>query len=171
MSASPATETAALPPMPPGPVGGPGAWRGADLARSDEWIHRLTAAEIGELDGALAHVRRRGVEIIDISRDDFPLPTLGPRLLAIRRELLHGRGFVLLRGVPVDRYAMAETATAYFGLGAWLGRARSQNAKGHVLGHVRDLGYDAADPNTRVYQTTERQYYHTDSVDIVGLMC
>ena len=164
-------EAPASPPMPPGPVGGPAAWRGADLAGSDGWAHRLAASELDEIDRAVAHVRRRGLAIIDITRDDFPLPGLGPRLLDVRRELLHGRGFALLRGLPVDRYTMEETATAYFGLGAWLGRARSQNAKGHVLGHVRDLGYDARDPNIRVYQTTERQYYHTDSVDIVGLLC
>jgi hypothetical protein len=40
-----------------------------------------------------------------------------------------------------------------------------------VLGHVRDLGRSSADPNARIYQTRERQTFHTDSCDIVGLMC
>ena len=66
---------------------------------------------------------------------------------------------------------MAESATAFFGLGAHLGSARSQNGKGHVLGHVQDLGLDVKDPNVRIYQTHERQTYHTDSCDIVGLLC
>ena len=66
---------------------------------------------------------------------------------------------------------MREAATAFFGLGAHLGSARSQNGKGHVLGHVQDLGLDVADPNVRIYQTNERQTYHTDSCDIVGLLC
>jgi len=30
----------------------------ADLARPTEWAHRLTADELREIDGALAHVRR-----------------------------------------------------------------------------------------------------------------
>ena len=35
-----------------------------------------------------------------------------------------------------------------------------------------DLVIDAtADPNVRTYQTTERQHFHTDSCDIVGLLC
>src|SRR5215213_7205632 len=51
------------------------------------------------------------------------------------------------------------------------GNARSQNAKGHLLGHVRDLGLATSDPNVRTYQTTERQHFHTDSCDIVGLLC
>jgi hypothetical protein len=48
---------------------------------------------------------------------------------------------------------------------------RSQNAKGHLLGHVKDLGLDIKDPDVRYYQTTRKLEYHTDSVDIVGLLC
>ena len=44
-------------------------------------------------------------------------------------------------------------------------------AQGHVLGHVQDLGLDAADPNVRIYQTRERQTFHTDSCDVVALLC
>jgi Taurine catabolism dioxygenase TauD, TfdA family len=46
-----------------------------------------------------------------------------------------------------------------------------QNADGHLLGHVRDLGLSSQDPNTRIYQTRERQTFHTDSCDVVGLLC
>lgn len=157
--------------MPPGPVTGPSAWRGEDLARSDAWIHTFTASELSELHRALARAHARGLTLPEIGRDDFPLPTLGPRLEAFRRELLHGRGFVLLRGLPMERYALEDAATIYWGIGAWFGRPRSQNARGHLLGHVRDVGYDLNDPNVRTYQTTKRQYYHTDSVDLVALLC
>ena len=161
----------ASPPMPPGPIEGSSAWRGADMATSDEWIYRLSADDIAELDEALAQVRRRSLDTLDVARVDFPLPRLGAVLDGIHRELLEGRGFVLIRGVPVGRYSMADTATVYWGLGTYFGRTLSQNAKGHVLGHVRDLGYDHRDPHVRVYQTTERQYFHTDSCDLVGLLC
>jgi hypothetical protein len=159
------------PAMPGRPITGPSAWRGADLARSDEWIRVFTPAEIRELEAAAESARRRGRDLVEIGRDDFPLPTLAPVLAGLRRELLHGRGFVLLRGLPVDRSTIAEAATIYWGLGTHLGVALSQNARGHVLGHVRDLGYDVADPTVRVYQTTRRQNYHTDSCDLVGLLC
>ena len=86
-------------------------------------------------------------------------------------DVLTGRGFVLLRRLPVDRWSPRKTAIAYFGLGTHLGSARSQNAQGHVLGHVKDLGYSGTDPNVRTYQTSERQGYHTDSCDVVGLLC
>ncbi|MGE0221815.1 MAG: TauD/TfdA family dioxygenase [Acetobacteraceae bacterium] len=153
-------------------VTGPAAWIGADLAkRPGEWIYTLTAADIAEIEAAIAAVRARGIDIADIRRSDFPLPRFGATLDRFREEVLNGRGFVLLRGLPVEGRPIAESATAYFGIGSYFGSARSQNAKGHVLGHVRDMGLSSQDPNVRIYQTTERQNFHTDSCDIVSLLC
>jgi hypothetical protein len=96
---------------------------------------------------------------------------LAARLAAIRREVLHGRGFALLRGLPVDDWPQALSAAAFRGIGTHFGPARAQNARGDLLGHVRDLGLRSDDPNVRLYQTSERQTFHTDSCDIVGLLC
>ena len=52
----------------------------------------------------------------------------------LRDEVLNGRGFVLLRGLPVEDRPIEDSATAYWGIGTYFGNARSQNAKGHVLG-------------------------------------
>jgi hypothetical protein len=158
---------------PPRPlVDGPSAWIGRNLrAREDEWIYPLSATEIAEIESATASVRAGGLDIAEIGRGDFPLPTLGARLDAMRGEILNGRGFVLIRGLPVEGRPIADSAAAYWGIGSHLGNARSQNAKGHLLGHVRDLGLATSDPNVRTYQTTERQHFHTDSCDIVGLLC
>ncbi|MGE4046728.1 MAG: TauD/TfdA family dioxygenase [Acetobacteraceae bacterium] len=158
---------------PPRPlVEGPSAWFGPELAqRPDEWIYTLSSGEIAEIEAATKAVRARGIDIADIRKADFPLPTLGPVLDRLRNDILNGRGFVMIRGLPVADRPIAESATAYFGIGTHFGSARSQNAKGHVLGHVRDMGVSTNDPNVRTYQTTERQHFHTDSCDIVGLLC
>ena len=147
---------------------GPAAWRGAELDPSD-WIREFTDAEIAELEAALAGTR--GLAIGAIGAADFALPTLAPVLRRLQGEVVEGRGFGLLRGLPVERYEIEDTARLFWGIGSHIGSAVSQNAEGHLLGHVRDLGYDARDPNVRVYQTTERQYYHADSCDIVALLC
>lgn len=99
----------------------------------------------------------READIAKISQAEFPLPKLGRKLTALRNEVINGRGFHLVRGLPVERYSICESATAYFGIGTYFGNARSQNAKGHVLGHIKDLGLSSDDPKVRVYQTTERQ--------------
>jgi hypothetical protein len=150
---------------------GPSAWYGPQVAVSHEWIEHLSQTEIAEIDAAVQQLISAEKEIPSIRQNDFPLPTLGPRLRRILNDVLNGRGFALLRGLPLQRWSRRQSATAFFGLGAHLGNARSQNAQGHVLGHVRDLGMSSSDPNVRIYQTNERQGYHTDSCDIVGLLC
>lgn len=151
---------------------GAAAWYGPDLTKRDDWMMPLGAAEVAEVENATRALVAHNADIAAITARDFPLPTLGPRLKArVDGEVLNGRGFLLLRGLPVERWSMQEAATAFFGLGAHLGSARSQNGKGHVLGHVQDLGLDVKNPNVRIYQTHERQTYHTDSCDIVGLLC
>jgi len=151
------------------PVGGPGVWYGPALAARGDWIRHFLPEELEEIDAALRAVK--GLELEAITKERFPLPRLGPVLRSILAELLEGRGFVLLRGLPVERRTRREQAAAYLGLGSWLGAFRSQNAKGHLLGHVKDLGLDIADAGVRYYQTRRKLEYHTDSVDIVGLLC
>lgn len=154
------------------PFIGPAAWYGSEMSqRSSEWRHDLTEAEVEEINAAVDAVRKQGTQIIDIAREDFPLPTLGHVLDGIQEDLVNGRGFVLIRGVPVSDYSVEESAIAYFGIGSYLGWPIPQNAKGHVLGHVTDIGLDPANPEHRIYGTRARHLYHSDSCDIVGLLC
>jgi len=151
---------------------GAAAWYGPDMVKRDEWLMPLTPADVAEIEAATLPLAAREADIAAIGAEAFPLPTLGPRLRErVARDVLGGRGFLMLRGLPVERWSVRQSATAYYGIGAHLGSARSQNGKGHVLGHVKDLGLDVHDPNVRIYQTNERQTYHTDSCDIVGLLC
>jgi len=151
---------------------GPPAWIGRDMAgRSAEWLIQLSKDEIGELEGAARHYLSLGRDIGEISAADFPLSAFGAHLEQLKEKLLHGIGFEVLRGLPVTEYDQEFAATIFCGIGAHLGSARSQNAQGHILGHVRDTGASSRDTNTRIYQTAERQSFHTDSADIVGLLC
>jgi hypothetical protein len=148
------------------------AWYGPDLARRTDWIHHLSDVEIAEVEEASEHLdRQSGCNLASVRRDDFPLPTLGPRLKAVLDEVLSGRSFVLIRALPVDRWTRHKAAVSFLGIGTHLGSLRSQNAAGHLLGHITDLGRSSVDPNVRIYQTRERQTHHTDSCDLVGLLC
>ena len=158
-------------PRPPGPIGGPAAWKGPDIDRDRRWLRTFSDAELAELDRAVREHFAAGREMADISPATFRLPTLARTLTSVLDTVLRGVGFTLLRGFPVERYSTAEAAVAYLGIGAHFGSFRSQNAKGHLLGHVRDLGMDIAKPTTRYYQTNRQLEYHTDSCDIVGLLC
>jgi hypothetical protein len=123
------------------------------------------------VESAVSGLVESSFDLTSISSQDFPLPTLGPRLRHLLDEVLNGRGFVLIRALPVKRWSKREAAIAFLGIGVHLGRLRMQNAAGHLLGHVKDLGRSSEDPNARIYQTKERQTFHTDSCDVVGLLC
>src|SRR6266566_1328010 len=158
----------------PPEIGDASAWYGPNLTGRTDWIECLSQAEIAEVESAtrqLAESAKSSLDLTSINTEDFPLPTLGPRLRHLLDEVLSGRGFVLIRALPVQRWTKREAAIAFLGIGVHLGSLRMQNAAGHLLGHVRDLGRSSMDPETRIYQTRERQTFHTDSCDVVGLLC
>ena len=155
----------------PPEIQGASAWYGPEMLTRRDWIEHLSVTEIAEVERATKPLADANVDITAIRREDFPLPTLGPRLQQILDDTLNGRGFALIRSLPVERWTKHESAIAFFGIGAHIGAARPQNAKGHALGHVKDLGLSSNDPSTRIYQTHERQTFHTDSCDIVALLC
>jgi len=151
-------------------------WYGYELAKQTDWLMQLTEAEIADVEMAVqklekSQVKPSSIDFDGIMAQEVLLPTLAPRLRGMLDDVMKGRGFVLIRGLPVERWTRREAAIAFLVIGVHLGNLRMQNAEGHLLGHVRDLGRSSEDPKTRIYQTRERQTHHTDSCDVVGLMC
>lgn len=159
-----------MPELPP-EILGPSAWYGPQMARRTDWIETFNEVEIAEIEAAARRFSASNIDPATLRREHFPLSMLAPRLQQILDQVLNGRGFVLLRGLPVERWSRREAASAFLGVGLHWGNLRSQNAQGHLLGHVKDQGLSSKDPNVRIYQTRERQNYHTDSCDVVGLLC
>jgi hypothetical protein len=149
----------------------PAVWTGPAMAARRDWLHVLTPEEIADLDHAVAHARALEKPLEALTRDDFPLTALARTAERWLDALEHGAGFLLVRGVPVERYGERDATLAYWGLGLHLGTAVSQNAAGDRLGHVRDVGATERDPKVRLYKTRERLGFHTDGADIIGLLC
>jgi hypothetical protein len=160
-----------LPAEPMQPAVDPAGWAPEALSNVESWSYRISDGDADELAEGIAAMRRNGIGMVDMRREDFPLRAFGDVLLDVRRELLDGRGIVMMRGFPRDRFDREETAIAYIGLGSWLGETMSQNKFGHILGHVKDLGGDYNDPHTRGYMTRAEMRFHTDACDYVGLLC
>jgi hypothetical protein len=107
------------------------------------------------------------------AQSTFPLSDdITEFLSGIREKIVNGPGFTLIQGLPVDRWEVAKSAAIYLAIGTLFGNTLSQNGKGHVLGHVKDLGNDPTQIHkVRIYSTSARQFFHTDAADIVGLLC
>lgn len=158
-------------PLPAEPVECPQAWLGEDLANSSSWIRHFSAEEIDELETAARDAAARGKALDELQRTDFHLPILQAAAGDWLRELDIGRGFILLRGLPVERWGLELSQYAYVALGLQMGSLSSQNAAGDLLGHIRDIGADPNDPAVRLYKTNKAQGFHTDGADVIGLLC
>ena len=146
------------------------AWRAGDVG--DDYVFQLTDTHLAELDAALRAAEAATDDVLDVTRELFPLPTLGPALADVARELIDGRGVVLIRGVPVGQYGKARASAVYWGIGQHLGRPWPQNAKGHLLGDVTDQGRTADDPTARGNEIGGVPFpFHSDGSDLVGLFC
>jgi hypothetical protein len=152
------------------PVVSPAAWKSRDAGDPTVWTEYLTDADRREIAAAVQAVKSSEVPREHLTRADFPLVGLAPKIDAWTAELRSGRGFVFVRGFPIDMPA-DDVELGWLGLGLHLGTPVSQDAHGSLLGHVRDRGVPRTSPATRLYATNERQDFHTDGADIIGLLC
>ncbi len=154
--------------VPTSPIQTPAAWHGADMRKTGEWIVDLAPTEVEELRGAVRHAQATGKAMGEMARADFPLPALGARVREWSQLVHHGRGFILVRGVPVKDWSTAESEMFFWCLGQHLGQPGAQNPQNDLLGHVRD---QRTTGDVRFYRTNKALAVHTDTSDIVGLLC
>jgi hypothetical protein len=152
-------------------ITGPAAWTGQGLAGDTSWIHVLTADAVASIDAALAAVKGKGLKFPHFGKADFPLDAQALKLPQHANELENGRGFMLMRGLPIERYSDDDINIIYYGIGLHLGEPVRQNPKGELLGSVMNVGDTSLKATTRVYETNLYLPYHSDPSDVVGLLC
>jgi hypothetical protein len=153
------------------PIIDPAAWDAAEMERDESWVYRFSDREIDEILAAARALVANGIDLVHVGKENFVLPKTAASFADIYDELKNGRGFVQMRGLPVDEISREETAAVLWGVGTHFGKALSQNPEGHVLGHVKDLGKDYDDPMVRGYQTKAAMTFHADPCDMVALLC
>ena len=147
-------------------------WTAADVTDPAAWTLELTGVDRAELDAALAHARSITDDVLDVTAADFPLPGLAPRLAQFADELVNGRGFGRIARLDVDRLGPEDASWMFWGVGMHLGEPWPQNAKGHLLGDVRDQGKAVNDPTARGNEIGGAPLtFHSDGSDLVGLLC
>ena len=154
------------------PVVQPGGWTPEDLRRDADWARRLDAAEIAAFERGLAHARASGKGCWDLAPDDFPFGEAALEWLArALAETQQGRGFQMLRGLPVDRWSVEDARLFFWGLGLHLGVPRPQGRASQYMSDVRDAGGTYRSVQGRGYNTKSALDFHADGSDLVGLMC
>lgn len=157
--------------MTPPQIDGSG-WLGTELTDETEWTVPLSPEA---RDVLVEHARRAATSPtgrLDAEIDTVRAhPRLRTAVSTIRRALIDGRGFSLVRGLPVDELDDAERAALVTAFGTLIGIPIRQNAAGDELIRVRDEGKDFSQPGVRSYETAAPLPYHSDSSDVVGLYC
>ncbi|KAH8879204.1 Clavaminate synthase-like protein [Thozetella sp. PMI_491] len=149
-------------------------WTKEELEKDPtRWLRPFSAAEVDQIQKAIQQVEDKGLELAQVDRSTFILPSkLVETFTRVRDELINGIGFVVLRGLPVEQWTTRQASIAYLGIGSYFGHRLSQNRQGHMLGHIRDLAEGKeVNGEGRIYRTQKAQTYHTDESDIVGLLC
>lgn len=158
--------------MTPMPLETHANWRSTDVQDESAWTLALSDQDKEELDAALRIALSHSSNLLDISRENFPLPNLTTKLAEVERELIDGRGFVRISTLDRDRYDDDELTMLYWGIGMHLGDPWPQNKHGHVMGDVTDQGKRSDDPTTRGNEIGQVALnYHSDGSDLVGLLC
>jgi hypothetical protein len=154
------------------PIAGPGVWKGADFSSPSDYCYYLAAETLAELDRAIRRIRTSGRSVFSLTAHDFPLPSFENDAEALREELRFGSGFVLVKGLPLERYSEDEARMIYWGLGAYLGSPVPQKVTGGLLYSVRDEGYnlerDFGAAGVRTSKTTAGFHFHTDSPSMLA---
>ncbi|MGI9408513.1 MAG: TauD/TfdA family dioxygenase [Hyphomicrobiaceae bacterium] len=154
------------------PVQGPVAWYGPAMAEERSWIYRLSEHEIQEIEQALAGLPSEMCQARQFSRKDFPLPNFGNELTSLLEHIQSGRGFALIRGLPLDRWSREQIEAVYWGIGSYFGEPISQNAEGQLIAEVTNRGQSYENnTNDRGYRSRDRLHPHVDTSDVTALLC
>jgi len=153
------------------PVVGPLVWDGKLLQDGDGWIHRWAAAELDAMRAALQRVKSRGLVPERMRRGDFELPALRERFVELGRELESGRGFLLLRGLPIDDLSIDDCKLLFWGIGLQLGVPINQTRHWQLLAEVKDVGEKTGTGTSRAFRAPGPLRFHCDLADVLALLC
>lgn len=166
------------------PFEGPSVWTGADLETDRSWRRPWRASELAEIDAALAHAKAAGVDWLGATRETFPLTAVADTLAEVADDLENGRGFVLLQGLPVERYSEDERRMIWMGVGQWVGAPVAQDNAGQMMRDIRAQPGDLGARHERMQNADGGEFlsskartysngvlrYHTDRTDVVALL-
>jgi len=69
-----------------------------------------------------------------LSSSTFPLPSLGPALGGLARQIHEGSGFFIVRGLNPDNYSHKTSMVMYVGMSSYIGETRGrQDEFGNML--------------------------------------
>lgn len=148
----------------------PSAWTANELLEHPDWIIKLTAEEIAEIDTALQAHLGSNVEYQDITKSQFPIPCFSTKLSYVLDVIENGIGAVVLRGLPVEKYEPMELKKLLWGISLHLGTPIGQSSEGELINEIKDMGLKIGDPKSRYINSRGAAALHSDGCDVVIML-
>ena len=150
----------------------PCLWRGNEFVDDRSWLHKIEDSELEELSLALNIAKNSSLNCTEFKRADFKLFQLKTKLQKILNEVENGRGFAVLRGLPIKDFSRQQIETILWGLSTYMGYPISQNSQGQLITEVADKGSSyAKNINDRGYMSGDKLNPHVDTSDMSVLLC
>ncbi|MDB5946563.1 MAG: hypothetical protein JWQ33_1589 [Ramlibacter sp.] len=144
------------------------AWKASSFRNAADYTVTFTPQERQEIVDAVRDLPRKD-QPQQSGKTSFDFRTLAPRLATAFEDVRSGKGFVVLRGLPVDEVDVEGFIAAVWGIGTHFGNALSQNTSGDLIGHVVDASAD--DPTPRMYRSNLELRPHNDITAMISLAC
>ncbi len=135
-----------------------------------QWMIELDRDQVDEIDRALHAVLDVGITIETVARDDFVIPAFDALVPTILERLENGRGVVMLRGLPAERYSKVQLRLVFCALGLHLGTPIPKSRTGDLVVDHRKLGDDAIRHPQDRHHPYPGLNFRTDSADVVASM-
>jgi hypothetical protein len=154
----------------------PHVWLAHTVDDPSAWHHSLSERFLGALDETVLGLRKQPRQRTELSAALEPCAARAEELKPVLAALESGRGFAIVRGLPLERFSRAEVQVCYWLISQLLGQPVEQNVQGTLLYDVCDTGQNVRQ-GARFSVTNAESTFHTDNsfgldvVDYVGLLC
>ncbi|HZT63777.1 MAG TPA: TauD/TfdA family dioxygenase [Burkholderiales bacterium] len=147
------------------------AWNASTFKDPSEYLVELTSDDRGEMLAAVDALERSGrrAPVHALTKGDFRFRELAQKLERGYEEVRSGKGFVVLRGLPLEGLSLEQFTACAWGVGLHFGRALSQNAQGELVTSVVDATAEDATP--RMYRSNLELRPHSDITAMISLAC
>ncbi|CAJ2500997.1 Uu.00g038500.m01.CDS01 [Anthostomella pinea] len=153
----------------PTSLAGKSVWTGASFKQAHEAICHLTDTDQAELCSAKDHFNAQGLDGDLVNRDNFPLPTLGPKLEQLVRDIYEGQGFCVVRGINPNDYSVEDLTIIWLGVQAYIADQRGcQDDRGNMLVHIIADNSTEAKLGHHRHSTSAISFHNEEAGDVVS---
>ncbi|KAI1127717.1 hypothetical protein F5Y10DRAFT_189744 [Nemania abortiva] len=145
------------------------AWNRADFAKEASYVLHLSSVDKAELRRAMDEFKAKGLDGNLVKQDNFPLPTLAPKLRALANEIYNGKGFHVIRGLDPNDYSVEDLAIIQLGVQAYIAdQCGRQDHRGNMLVHI------VADNSSEVklghhrHSTSAISFHNEEAGDVIS---